>query len=117
MDHRHFKRHPGNQPASITLFGTPETRIPGRIRNISGQGMGIEVGQPVESGTELKIEVPRTALLGKAIYCRPDGDRFYIGVRLDEPLRTLIAMSRALEELHTPANLQTACVQAPQKPH
>ncbi|HTS62418.1 MAG TPA: PilZ domain-containing protein [Candidatus Acidoferrales bacterium] len=106
MDHRRFKRHAGNQPASITLCGEEEILIPGQIRNVSGEGMGIEVGQPVHSGTPLRIEVSNSVLLGKAVYCRSHGARFYIGVRLDEPLRTLVAMSKALEELHAPARLE-----------
>jgi PilZ domain len=117
MDHRRFKRHAGNQPANITLCGAQEVCIQGHIKNISGEGMGIEVDQPIDSGTPLKIQVPKSVLLGKAVYCRPQGDRFYVGIRLDEPLRTLVAMSRALEDLQMRPATQPVPKVEQLKPH
>jgi len=98
MNQRREPRLAAEQAVWITLFGKMETRIPGYIRNISGRGVGLEVGQPIETGTALKVDIPDTLLLGEAIYCRQEGDRYYIGVELEHALYGLAELARTLNE-------------------
>jgi hypothetical protein len=96
MNQRRETRFAANQPVSITLFGEVEVRLPGRIRNVSGRGMGLEVAQPVSIGAPLKIEASDSLLLGEAIYCRADGDGFYVGVELEHALHDLVELGEML---------------------
>jgi hypothetical protein len=92
MDQRRDARITGDQAAWITIYGKVDTRIPGRVRNISGRGVGVEVGEPVGTGSALKIEIADSMLLGEAIYCRPEGPCFYVGVELDQAVHSLVAL-------------------------
>jgi hypothetical protein len=105
MNQRREARFAANQPAWITLFGPVDTRLPGRIRNFSGRGIGLEVGQAIGTGTALKIEAQNSLLLGEAIYCRAEGEQFYVGVELEHALHGLAELGEMLrgftEELST----------------
>jgi len=105
MEQRRDTRYEGSQAAWVTVYGEVDVRIPAKIRNISGRGVGLEVGEPVPTGSALKIEVSDSMLLGEAIYCRPEGDHYYVGIELDQALRSLMALSRNLGEL-APARLR-----------
>jgi hypothetical protein len=99
MEQRRYARFAGNQAAWISIYGKEEVRIPGQIKNVSGRGIGLEVGREIGTGTAVKIEVSDSMLLGEAMYCRPEGDRFYVGVQLDQALYSLMALSRTVQEL------------------
>ena len=99
MEQRRDLRYESGQPVEVTLLGEPETRIQGRIRNVSGRGVGIEVGQPVRIGTALRIDIPDTMLLGEVMYCRQDPAGYYLGVELEHALHGLMALSASIEEL------------------
>ena len=102
MDQRRLPRFTGDQSVSIT-FGAKGVRIAGQIRNISGEGMGLQVLQAVDFGTSLTIEVSGTILAGEVIYCRKHGDGFHLGVKLARPLHGFVALSRPLPAAGRPA--------------
>jgi hypothetical protein len=85
---------------AITLFGEPEIRLSGRIRNLSGRGIGLEVEGPVATGTALKVELDDALLLGEVIYCRPDGSSFYVGVELEHSVCGLAELSHMVNAYH-----------------
>ena len=84
----------GDRSVAITVFGETDIGIRGRIRNISGRGIGLETGVPVAAGTALKVELDDSLLLGEVIYCRADGPVFYVGVELEHALNGLGELSR-----------------------
>ena len=88
-----------DQSVSVTLFGDPDIRLRGRIRNISGRGIGLEMEVPVAAGAALKVELDDALLLGEVIYCRPDQSVFYVGVELEHALRGLGELSRMVNIL------------------
>jgi hypothetical protein len=98
MDQRREGRFEADQPVWITLFGQVDVRIPGRIRSVSGRGMGLEVAQPIDTGAPLKIEASDSLLLGEAIYCRADRDGFYVGVELEQALHGLAELGERLRQ-------------------
>jgi hypothetical protein len=101
MDQRREARIASNQSAWITIYGKVDTRIPGRIRNVSGRGIGVEVAETVGTGSALKIEVADSMLLGEAIYCRSEGKRFYVGVELDQAVHSLMALGTSVRAFST----------------
>jgi hypothetical protein len=85
-----------DETAWITIYGEIDKRVPGRVRNISGRGIGLEVGERVGTGSALKIEVGDVMMLGEVIYCRPEGERYYLGVELDQAVHSLMALGNSL---------------------
>jgi hypothetical protein len=83
-----------DQSVAVTLFGEPDIRLRGRVRNISGRGIGLEMEVPVAAGTALKVELDDALLLGEVIYCRPNESVFYVGVELEHSLCGLGELSR-----------------------
>ena len=103
MNQRRESRFEVNQSVAITLFGSPDIRLVGRIRNLSGRGIGLELEGPVAPGTALKIELEDALLLGEVIYCRQDEASFYVGVELEHALTGLSELSRMVNAFAEPA--------------
>jgi hypothetical protein len=98
MEQRAVPRFAADQAVWVKLLGKVKTRIRGRIRNISGRGMGIEVGQAIPPGTPLQFEVSDSLLLGEAVFCRAEGEQYYVGAELEHALYGLAGLAKALQE-------------------
>ncbi len=96
MNQRREPRIQVDQSVAITIFGEPDLMLWARIKNLSGWGIGLSLQGPVAAGTALKIELEDAMLLGEVIYCRQDGDSFYVGVALEQALNGLAELSRAV---------------------
>jgi len=70
MNQRREPRFPTDRTVAVTVFGTPDTHLQGRIRNAAGRGLGLELATALATGTALKIELEDSILLGEVIYCR-----------------------------------------------
>ena len=90
-----------DQAAWITIYGAKDKRIPGRVQNISGRGIGLEVTEPVGTGGALKIEVGDAMMLGEVIYCRAEVDRYYLGVELDQAVHSLASLCSSLRDFQS----------------
>jgi len=104
MNQRREPRFQIEQSLWITLFGEPEIRLPARIRNVSPRGIGLALAVPVAVGRALKFELDDTLLLGEVIYCRDDGDSFYVGVELEQMLCGLGDLAKALRRFDDPSS-------------
>jgi hypothetical protein len=96
MNQRRQPRLAVNQSVAITLFGEPDFSLSGRIRNLSGKGIGLEFEEFVAAGTALRIELEDALLFGEVIFYRKDGDTYYAGVELEQALSGLGELSRIL---------------------
>ena len=102
MNQRREPRFQIDQFLWITVFGEPDVRLPARIKNISPRGIGLELEGPVTAGSALKFELDDSLLLGEVIYCRDDGDSFYLGVQLEHMLCGLGDLAQAIEAFADP---------------
>jgi hypothetical protein len=102
MNQRLEPRFEVAQEVRITLFGEPDIRLTARIRNLSPRGVGLEMQGPVAAGSALKFELDDTLLLGEVIYCRDDGDSFYVGVELEHALFGLGELADTLRAFTDP---------------
>jgi ribulose-5-phosphate 4-epimerase/fuculose-1-phosphate aldolase len=98
MNQRREARAVASHSVWITILGTVDNRIPARIRNASGRGMGLEVAQEIGTGSALQIEVEDSLLFGEAIYCRAEKGAYYVGVELEEALHGLAELGEVLRE-------------------
>src|SRR5215471_1249370 len=90
-----------DQAAWITIYGETDRRVRGRVRNTSGRGIGLEVGEPVGTGSALKIEVGDVMMLGEVIYCRTESEQYYLGVELDQAVHSLVALCSSVRGFAT----------------
>ena len=98
MNQRCETRYGSGQRVWATIFGKPDVRVPARIRNASGRGLGLEVEMAIPAGAALKIEVLDGFLLGEAIYCHAEGPAFYVGVELEQALYGLARLGEMMRE-------------------
>ena len=96
MNQRREPRFEIEQPLWVTLIGEPDIRLPARIKNLSARGIGLEMQGPVAAGSPLKFELDDTLVLGEVIFCRDDGNCFYVGVELQQALCGLRDLAQAL---------------------
>jgi hypothetical protein len=96
MDQRREPRFESDQAVVVTILSEQPTRVAARVRNASGRGMGLVLPDRVESGAAIRIEIEDAVVLGEAIYCRKDGEGYFIGVELDQVLVGLTELGRRL---------------------
>jgi hypothetical protein len=100
MDQRREMRFQVEQSVQITVLGQPERHMPGRIKNVSGKGIGIEAAEPVEIGSAIKVTLEDAILLGEIIYCREDETGFYLGIEIEQALYGLAELATKLRAFH-----------------
>lgn len=96
MNQRRETRYQIDQSVDVTVFGTPDTHVWASIRNASGRGLGLELAEPLATGTALQITLEDSILLGEVIYCRWEGDVWQAGVELEQALCGLAELASAL---------------------
>jgi hypothetical protein len=96
MNQRREPRYPLDRIVDVTVFGTPDIHIQCRMRNASGRGIGLELAEPLATGTALKIALEDAILLGEVIYCRAQEAQWYAGVELEHALCGLAELAAAL---------------------
>jgi hypothetical protein len=96
MDQRREPRFEADQAVAVTILSEQPIRLIGRVRNASGRGLGLFVPCRIDTGAAIRIEIDDAAVLGEAIYCRSEGDGYFIGVELDQVLVGLTELGRRL---------------------
>lgn len=100
MNQRRDARFQTDQPIQLTVFGQPDIQMPAMIKNTSGRGVGITVKGRLAIGAALKIKLDDAILLGEVIYCRDEGDGYYVGVELEQALFGLADLAVALRSFN-----------------
>jgi len=83
VERRHTKRSPVDIPVTI---GELQSGQPARIVDKSLEGMLIVAQHRVPEGTLLCIIAEEKPILVEVVHCKRDGDRFKIGVRINQVL-------------------------------
>jgi len=117
MDARREPRFELDQAVQVTVLGKDGAQLPARVKNFSGNGLGLVISRKVPLGTAIRIESDRTPLLGEVCYCRPYEDGYLIGAQLEQALydpESLVNLARGLlgELLESPQHAPTET-----KPH
>lgn len=83
----------------VTLLGEPEMRRNAQIKNMCSWGMALEMDCPAPPGAPLKIEFEDGTALGESVYCRESAGSYFIGVSLEQSLKSLANLAGVLEEI------------------
>ena len=98
MEQRAEVRFDLKQTVQLTVLGATGFRGTARIRNVSRNGVQLELQQPLPAGTLVKIDIDNALVLGEVIYCRPQGPSCLIGIKLEQVLNGLAELHRKLQE-------------------
>jgi hypothetical protein len=97
MEQRREPRFQADEPVVVTVLSEPEVRMEARVKNASGRGLGLLTAAPLSPGAAIRIDIDDSMVLAEAIYCRDDGDGYFVGVELDQVLVGLTELGRILE--------------------
>jgi hypothetical protein len=61
-------------------------------------GISIEMQAPATPGTPIGIELGDSTAAGEVASCRAAGGSYYVGVKLEQPLRTFAGLAFLLDE-------------------
>ena len=98
MERRREPRFAADQPVVVTLLGVPETRRTAEIKNVCSWGMALEMPCPAPPGTLLRIEFADGVALGESVHCREAAGSYYVGITLDQALKSLANLALAVDE-------------------
>jgi hypothetical protein len=98
-DQRQAQRHPLSQSAIVSVLGAASQVFQGEIRNVSKGGTQLHLGQPLATGSLLRIEYDNNLLLGEVVYCQQERPGWVVGVRIEHALSGLAALSVAMSRL------------------
>jgi hypothetical protein len=96
MNQRRENRFSVNQQVEVLVFGSPDLRLEGTIRNASGRGIGLLLPERLGIGKTLRIKLVDSILLGEVIYCRAQDGGWDTGVQLEHALFGLAQLAEAL---------------------
>jgi hypothetical protein len=99
MERRREPRVAADQPVVVTLLGAQEIRRPAQVRNVCSWGMAIEMPCPAPPGTLLRIEFDDGVALGESLHCREAAGSYYVGITIDQALKSLANLALAVDEL------------------
>jgi hypothetical protein len=98
MEKRRETRFTAGQPVTVRILSGESSTHDATVKNGSGNGMALEMPAPVAPGAALEILLEDNLLLGEAVYCNPQDERYLVGVLLDCKLSQLSRLAQMLQE-------------------
>jgi len=99
MERRREPRFAMDRPVVVTVLDGRETRRGAQVTNASVWGIGIEMRCPVAQGALVRIEFDEAVILGEVVHCREAAGSYYVGVKLDQALRSFDNLAGALDAI------------------
>lgn len=99
MERRREPRFAMDQPVVVTLLDGREIRRRAQVTNASALGVGIEMRCPVAQGARVKIEFGEAVALGEVVHCREAAGAYYVGVRLEQALKSVADLATEFDRL------------------
>jgi hypothetical protein len=88
-----------DQPVVVTVLDGREIRRRSQLTNASAWGIGLEMTCAVAPGALMRIEFEDTVVLGEAVHCREFAGSYYVGVKLNQALKSLSDLAGGLDDL------------------
>jgi len=83
-ERRREVRYATCDPAEVQLLDLAGLQIPGIVRDLSKNGLCVEIALPVTPGARLKIRLRSHAIFGEVRYCRRTADAYQVGVAIQD---------------------------------
>jgi hypothetical protein len=69
------------------------------LKNLSGRGLRLITGCPIQLGTAVRIDVNDSVLLGEVCYCSSTTEGLVCGVQLEQALNSVGDLTRLVSRL------------------
>jgi len=86
VDMRREPRFSFDETVRVTLVTERERPAAGRVVNVSNKGLGLVLGDDLPVGAEVEADINEVLVRGRIVHSRREGDRFAVGVSLDQPI-------------------------------
>ncbi len=84
---RREPRHPTSEPIEVYVLDMQGLRLPGILRDVSRNGLRIELNMPLKAGDRLEAVLQNRAIyFGEVRYCRRADDSYHVGVLIGDVL-------------------------------
>jgi hypothetical protein len=100
MDKRREPRSLAGQTVDVTVYADHLSTYSAQVRNASYRGLALFLPDAVKCGTALRVRLEDAILLGEAVHCRPEGEGYLVGVRLEQVLAGLADLARVVESFN-----------------
>ena len=84
MNRRSRTRFKTDLSVIVTCPDLPDQAAKGRLADLSVHGLSLILKDELKVGTLLRVEWGNTDFTGELIYCRPHGQEFLIGLRVED---------------------------------
>jgi hypothetical protein len=88
-----------DQTVVVTVLDGREIRRSSQVINASAWGVGLEMRCSVAQGALLRIEFDEAVAIGQVVHCREAAGSYYVGVKLEQALKSLSDLGGALDDL------------------
>jgi hypothetical protein len=80
-ERRRDARYPTNDQADVEVLAVNTRHLSAVVLDVSKSGLRIEVHERIGAGSEVRIRLPREAVIhGEVRYCRRAGTGFHVGI-------------------------------------
>ena len=97
MEHRREPRFATDRPVVVSLVGCGGRRT-ARMLSAAPWGISIELDAPAPPGIAMTVDFGDSIAAGQVTYCRPAGGAYYIGIRLEQALKSAISLASLLDD-------------------
>ena len=66
----------------LRMLGEPT--LSGKVSDMSGSGLCVNVRVPIPCGAQVRVESPEMLMLGEVCYCEPVEHGYSVGIMLSE---------------------------------
>ena len=96
MERRKDVRLPIHRDVDFHVLGREATRVPGRLRDVSENGLRLSTQLPLKAGMFLRIVLDDSVFFGEVRYCCPFMDGFVSGLLVEQMLLGTTELSKLI---------------------
>jgi hypothetical protein len=86
MNRRGRARFRTDLTVNVTCQDPPGCTSKGRLADLSVHGLSLILSKTLQIGSLVKVEWGGVAFMGELIHCRPHGQEFLVGLKVDDPV-------------------------------
>lgn len=117
FEKRRETRYSACEPVEVYLLDMQGLRVPGMLKDISRNGLRIELSMPLKAGDRLEVVLENRAIIfGQVRHCRRVDDRYYAGVLIGDVLYPKAITPAETRESKTNAASRTRTRILPKRP-
>ena len=84
MNRRMRARFKTDLTVLVTCLDLPGCFSRARLADLSAHGLSLILDKAIPVDSTVKVEWKNSAFVGKSVYCRPHGQEFLVGLKVDE---------------------------------